>query len=157
VNDSLLQELLDAGTPPMLVVKVAAECDRLDAAKRPIRPAPSAPGVKRPGSKWRKSAFLRLSERDGSVCAKCGIPDKTIWRTMGIWSVEQWGRDPWECARYTRINPSSNLEVDHRLPLSEGGDNALDNLWLLCVDCHKAKTSAERSARLKKLFAEARS
>jgi 5-methylcytosine-specific restriction endonuclease McrA len=61
-----------------------------------------------------------------------------------------------ETGHYTKVHPTSNLEVDHRLPLSYGGNNEISNLWLLCIDCHKAKTTAERSARLKALFAAAR-
>lgn len=56
--------------------------------------------------------------------------------------------------RYTIVHCCTNLELDHRLPLSEGGNNELSNLWLLCVDCHKKKTSIERSGRLKALFSE---
>ncbi len=38
-------------------------------------------------------------------------------------------------------------EVDHHVPLEQGGSNADSNLQLLCDDCHKAKTAAEASAR----------
>lgn len=108
------------------------------------------------GKHWRNRAFQHLSERDGLTCTQCGAAHKTIWRQMGCWSGERWGSDPWECFRYTKINPTSNLEVEHSLPLSEGGTNDLSNLRLMCCDCHKAKTSAERSTRLKRLFAVAR-
>ena len=112
---------------------------------------------KRPsGTHWKRKAFGRLVARDGAACSRCGCSHKIIWRQMGCWSGDQWGNDPWERYRYTKVNPTSNLEVDHRRPLIEGGDNADANLWLLCCDCHKLKTSAERSARLKALFAEAR-
>jgi 5-methylcytosine-specific restriction endonuclease McrA len=110
----------------------------------------------RPGSKWRRKAFTDLVSRDGEVCAQCSIAGRTIWRQMGCWSGEQWGPDPWESHRYTKVHPTSNLEVDHRTPLSAGGSNDTANLWLLCIDCHRKKTSAERSGRLKRLFAEAR-
>jgi hypothetical protein len=113
--------------------------------------------IKRPtGRKWRQKAFAALVERDGDKCCSCGCAGRTIWRQMGTWSGIRWGSDPWERNRYTKVNPSSNLEVDHKTALSDGGDNSIGNLWLLCVDCHKQKTSAERSRRLKGLFAEAR-
>ncbi|KOR22809.1 HNH endonuclease [Burkholderia cenocepacia] len=38
-------------------------------------------------------------------------------------------------------------EVDHEVPLEQGGSNDDSNLQLLCDDCHKAKTAAEASAR----------
>ena len=79
-----------------------------------------------------------------------------IWLRQGASSGDQWGEHPWERAQFTIVYPSSNLELDHRQPLSAGGTNNDDNLWLLCRDCHKAKTSAERSARLKALFVAGR-
>lgn len=107
------------------------------------------------GVDWRRKMFAALAERDGHHCAKCRSPDRTIWRRMGVNSGELWGEFPWENYRHTLVHPTSNLEVDHKVPLSEGGGNDLDNLWLLCRECHKRKTSGERSARLKRLFAEA--
>lgn len=33
-------------------------------------------------------------------------------------------------------------EMDHRIPLAEGGEHAVENLRLLCTPCHKAETKA---------------
>ena len=33
------------------------------------------------------------------------------------------------------------LEMDHRIPLSRGGDNSVENLWILCLPCHDGKTN----------------
>lgn len=113
--------------------------------------------IKRPtGITWRRKAFAALIIRDGERCGSCACAGKTIWRQMGTRSGVQWGNDPWERNRYTKVGPTSNLEVDHKRALSNGGDNSLENLWLLCIDCHKRKTSSERSIRLKVIFAEAR-
>ncbi len=35
------------------------------------------------------------------------------------------------------------LTLDHIVPLASGGGNTLDNLQLLCADCHRAKTARE--------------
>lgn len=35
------------------------------------------------------------------------------------------------------------LEVNHRVPLAEGGTTRDDNLETLCVDCHRALTLAQ--------------
>lgn len=112
--------------------------------------------VPRLSSDWKRRAFDHLAMRDGLRCAVCGTAEKIIWRQAGTWSGELWGTDPWESHRYTKVNPTSNLEVEHTVPLSEGGTNDYSNLRLMCCGCHKAKTSSERSARLKRLFAEAR-
>lgn len=108
------------------------------------------------GSAWRKKAFKALVARDGETCQRCGTAGRTIWRSQGVYNGDQWGPDPWERSRFTIVYPSSNLEVDHRCALSDGGTNDHDNLHLLCIDCHKRKTSAECSSRLKRMFAEAR-
>ncbi len=43
--------------------------------------------------------------------------------------------------RYTCVHCGSkvNLTVDHKVALSLGGDNSLDNLTTLCKDCHEHK------------------
>lgn len=40
---------------------------------------------------------------------------------------------PWEC--------------DHRVPLEDGGPHHIDNLQVLCVPCHRAKTAHEAAKR----------
>jgi len=37
--------------------------------------------------------------------------------------------------------------ADHRLPLADGGSNDDDNIVLICLDCHKAKTRGENKSR----------
>lgn len=39
-------------------------------------------------------------------------------------------------------------EVDHIVPLSAGGANALENLQSLCKSCHSAKTAREAGQRV---------
>ena len=40
-------------------------------------------------------------------------------------------------------------EVDHIIELAAGGENSLDNLQVLCTQCHKAKTAKFNSKRIK--------
>jgi len=42
---------------------------------------------------------------------------------------------------------SSRDQIDHKVPLEQGGSNDDDNLQPLCNDCHQAKTAAEARAR----------
>jgi 5-methylcytosine-specific restriction endonuclease McrA len=90
-------------------------------------------------SQRRKQVFSALVRRDGARCRECQIAHRTIWRNAGIFSTSA----P-EHYRYTRVNPSSNLEIEHIIPLSKGGTNDKTNLQLLCGACHKQKTAAER-------------
>jgi hypothetical protein len=47
--------------------------------------------------------------------------------------------------------PSSDeLEIDHIVPLCDGGSNDDENLQVLCNDCHIKKTSKENSDRVSK-------
>ena len=58
----------------------------------------------------------RVLERDGHVCVRCGRgPD----RKKRIW-----------------------LEVDHTIPLADGGGNDDDNLRTLCNECHRVRRSS---------------
>lgn len=57
-------------------------------------------------------------------------------------------RDKFTCAACGAIR--ADHEVDHRVPLEQGGSNDLDNLQLLCGGpdrCHAAKTKAEAKGR----------
>lgn len=46
-----------------------------------------------------------------------------------------------ECLRKGLI--TEGCEVDHKVPLSQGGTNDLANLELLCTPCHAVKSAAE--------------
>lgn len=41
----------------------------------------------------------------------------------------------------------SDHEIDHRVPLDQGGSNGDSNLWTLCHACHASKTAEEAKAR----------
>ncbi len=53
---------------------------------------------------------LRILRRDGYRCAYCGVDGK-----------------------------NANLEIDHRIPHSKGGDNHISNLFTACVVCNRKK------------------
>lgn len=50
-------------------------------------------------------------------------------------------RDNYECqiCYSNLINQPDNRVIDHKIPLSKGGSNAIGNLWLLCDSCDKRK------------------
>lgn len=51
---------------------------------------------------------------------------------QGIWP---------ECALCTRQALPSAMEIDHILPLSQGGEDVDDNVQVLCRWCHRMKTN----------------
>jgi 5-methylcytosine-specific restriction endonuclease McrA len=104
----------------------------------------------RPKGRWKKKALEQLAVRDGAECCQCTAQQRYEWRAFGQWTSEDWGdwpRDPMWLGHYTSIRLCSYLEVEHIVPLADGGTNDLENLQLLCRDCHKHKTIAEHSAR----------
>lgn len=50
-------------------------------------------------------------------------------------------RDNYECQRCFKnlIDKAELRVIDHKIPLSKGGSNDINNLWLLCNDCDKRK------------------
>ena len=56
--------------------------------------------------------------------------------------AEIMARDGYTCQGCGII--TRNLEVDHRIPLHQGGTNDDDNLQSLCKDCHKTKSAEEQ-------------
>jgi len=50
--------------------------------------------------------------------------------------------------------PYRNLTIDHKVPQSKGGGDAIDNLQLLCAACNSAKGSGTHEALIAKLAAQ---
>lgn len=77
------------------------------------------PGRKMKGSD-RRRRVAALVARDGAVCRWCGI-DLVVGG-----ATEQY-------------RPPSHATIDHVVPLSAGGSNALSNLVLSCEDCNERR------------------
>ena len=52
-------------------------------------------------------------------------------------------RQRWRC-NHCRSHLPETAEMDHCIPLHAGGGNTLDNLQLLCPNCHALKTRSDR-------------
>lgn len=48
----------------------------------------------------------------------------------------------WKCAACAKVLEAT-YQIDHRIPLWQGGTNEPDNLQALCPNCHAAKTQVE--------------
>jgi hypothetical protein len=76
-------------------------------------PADFAEEIARPLRKSPSSSLrLAVLQRDGHRCVSCGAPAA-----------------------------QAALHMDHRLPVSKGGETTLENLQTLCQDCNRAKAA----------------
>jgi len=48
-------------------------------------------------------------------------------------------RDGYQCVYCGKSGQNSNLEIDHRIPHTKGGDNHISNLYTACVECNRKK------------------
>lgn len=48
-------------------------------------------------------------------------------------------RDNYTCQYCGKKAPDISLEIDHKVPVSKGGDNTIDNLTTSCFDCNRGK------------------
>lgn len=58
-------------------------------------------------------------------------------------------RDMYTCQVCGRVADRSEGQVDHRIPLAQGGTDGDDNLQWICTEpCHREKTERENARRL---------
>ena len=51
----------------------------------------------------------------------------------------------WKCGQCNK-KLTHTFEVDHKIPLKNGGSNHVDNLESLCPNCHREKTAMDNMA-----------
>lgn len=106
--------------------------------------------VPKPCASWPCAGEAQPGSR---YCVDCGTPTTTVhhsprWRRLRARILQ---RDP-TCRRIRDGRPcgAPSTEVDHVTPVSEGGDPwAEGNLMGVCEPCHKAKSAAEASDRMR--------
>jgi len=63
-------------------------------------------------------------------------------------------RNNYQCQSCQTIDLSAkNLQVDHIIPLAQGGSNDFSNLQTLCAKCNRAKSS-KIDLRFRRLFSD---
>jgi 5-methylcytosine-specific restriction endonuclease McrA len=88
-----------------------------------------------------RAARRRVRSRDRGVCAACGTDTYALRRLI---------RGPGSTRKLRALGyrPRKSLwELDHVVPLIEGGGHEPSNLQTLCAPCHKRKTAREAAAR----------
>jgi 5-methylcytosine-specific restriction protein A len=56
-------------------------------------------------------------------------------------------RDNFTCNKCDESYPETYLNVDHCIPISQGGPDTDANKQTLCIPCHKAKSDTEKEGR----------
>ena len=88
-----------------------------------------------------REARRRVRKRDRGRCSICGVDTVRLRRSIR-------GKGAFEKTRALGFKPRQSFwELDHVVPLIDGGGHDMLNLQTLCTPCHKRKTSAEAVAR----------
>jgi 5-methylcytosine-specific restriction endonuclease McrA len=88
-----------------------------------------------------REARRLVRRRDRGICADCGLDTYALGRRHR-------GRGSTRKLRALGFKPRKSLwELDHIVPLIDGGGHDLTNLQTLCTPCHKRKTAVEARAR----------
>lgn len=96
-----------------------------------------------------REARRRVRRRDRGVCRACRLDTRGLAREVR-------GRGRTARLRKLGFKPRGSLwELDHIVPLIDGGGHDLDNLQTLCVPCHEKKTAREARERAERRRAEA--
>ena len=97
---------------------------------------------------WPGHARQRLKERDGGICAGCGRNTVTR-RLRKSRPITPRPKDARYAGPYCRAvwTERHAWELDHIVPLADGGTHELVNMQTLCRPCHRTKTAREAAER----------
>ena len=88
-----------------------------------------------------RQARRQVRKRDRGRCAACGLDSYALRRSLRGPGMGRALRKRGFVAR------RSLWELDHIVPLIDGGSHELSNLQTLCTPCHKKKTAEEARKR----------
>ena len=90
-----------------------------------------------------REARRRIRKRDRGRCADCGVDTYKVRREL-----RKIGRGRTRAIREHGYKPRQSFwELDHIIPLVDGGSHDDENLQTLCTPCHTAKTAGEARDR----------
>lgn len=91
--------------------------------------------------KTRKLLLPQLIERDGLICHYCGIdlvPPDARYDAAPYYRVDRYMKAI-GYLRYEVAPDYGRVTVDHIVPISQGGTDAMDNLVICCHKCNSGK------------------
>jgi hypothetical protein len=94
-------------------------------------------------ARTRRAARMALTRR----CLHCGALTRESYCRRCVWRGRRNIRSGWDWSSIkaavrsrdracVRCGSTVRVQVHHRIPVADGGSNTLDNLELLCGDCH---------------------
>jgi 5-methylcytosine-specific restriction endonuclease McrA len=90
-----------------------------------------------------REARRRIRKRDRGRCADCRVDTYKVRREL-----RKIGRGRTRAIRERGYKPGQSFwELDHIIPLIDGGSHDDENLQSLCTPCHTRKTAEEARAR----------
>ena len=105
--------------------------------ERIIRLANAIPPPGKPRSEWTDEewdAFAEFYADEHGYAVRWAVASRRLKRRQKIYQ-----RDGWRCVA---CGIGHDLTLDHILPKSKGGTDALDNLQTMCRTCNQAKRDA---------------
>ena len=88
-------------------------------------------------------------------CQTSAKPGRTITRTLTESEKKIIAaRQSWKCSSCDSVLPAS-YQVDHTIPLCDGGDDHDSNCTAMCASCHAAKTQIESVQRARQSWTAA--
>jgi len=92
----------------------------------------------------------KVFERDRGVCSRCGLDTEKLKETLyalRLTSEEAYRQLVLAYRIQYRFGFNLNehfWEMDHITPVCQGGGSCgMDNLWTLCLPCHRSKSKSE--------------
>ena len=76
------------------------------------------------------------------IYRKCVPPEKTSRNVSNLKKKMVASNQKWKCVHCDTLLDYT-YEIDHIIPISQGGSNDTDNLQALCPHCHRVKTLHE--------------
>lgn len=103
--------------------------------------------------KYPEDALLRVESK---VCGLCGLDCGLLGEALeyarlfmvalnpgGFWRAEHWYSEILVDLGFPPLRPRRRLfDIDHIVPLAEGGRHVRKNLRIVCIPCHRGETTA---------------
>jgi hypothetical protein len=95
--------------------------------------------IQKDGDNERIREFVKFLRRYGGRTTKRAV-STLAWKEIGF-------KQQWCCAGCLEMLKPT-MEVDHIIPLEQGGKDCMENLQVLCAECHARKTRDERLEKI---------